>query len=257
MIHFAGKGILLDLEGTTSSMRFVPDVLMPYARRHLLVFLRYLWNDPAMPRIREELARWAGADSFEAWTGGMGMPPESRLTQMRHTLLKLMDQDAKVGPLQEIEALIWREGYRKGTLRSHVYDDAWQKIKQWHKAGLDVRVFSTGSAEAQRLFFANVDTPSETSFDLSEHLTGFFDMTTGPKREAESYRKIARAFDLRPSEILFVSDTPAELDAARSAGLATACVRRPENPAPENPGDHPQIVSFHEIEVRPTILYSE
>jgi enolase-phosphatase E1 len=257
MIHFSGKGILLDLEGTTSSLRFVPEVLMPYARRHLSVFLRYLWNDPAMPRIREELARWGGAESFEAWTGGVGMPPEARLTQMRQTLLRLMDQDAKVGPLQEIEALIWREGYREGTLRSHVYDDVRLKIKHWHKAGLDVRVFSTGSAEAQRFFFANVDVHFEKCLDLSEHLNGFFDATTGSKREPDSYRDIARAFGLRTSEILFLSDTPAELDAARSAGLTTVLVRRPENPAPENAGDHPQIVSFHEIEVRPAILYSE
>lgn len=250
MIQFAGKGILLDIEGTTSSVRFVQDVLLPYARRNLSVFLRYLWNDPAMPRIREDLAHFIGAESFEAWTGGLGMPPEARLAQLRQALLGLMDQGAKVGPLQDVQGLIWREGYQDGTLRSHVYADAVAKLKEWDQAGLDVRIYSSGSAEAQKVFFKHVDGGDDPSLDLTPHLQGYYDTGIGPKRESASYRKIAAAFGLPAGEILYFSDIPAELDAARAAGMRTALVWRPEDPPPDGPCDHPQVKSFAEVVVK-------
>jgi enolase-phosphatase E1 len=249
MITFAGKGILLDLEGTTAPLRFVQDVLIPYARRHLSVFLRYLWNDPAMPRLREEFARYFGAASFHLWTGGDGMPPEHRLTQFRQALLALMDQDTKVAPLLELQGLIWREGYRDGTLRSQVYGEVIRNLKDWYRLGLDVRIFSSGSVEAQKLFFSNVDLGTETSLNLTEYLRGFYDTTLGSKREPDSYRKIARAFNLPADELLFLSDTAAELDAARRAGFQTAFLHRPDCPA-EDHCEHPCIKSFDEIVVK-------
>lgn len=250
MLPFAGKGILLDIEGTTSSLRFVHDVLLPYVRKHLSVFLRYLWNDPAMPRIREDVARLCGAPSFEAWTGGAGMPPEARLAQLRQALLTLMDRDTPAAPLQEIQGLIWREGYHDGTLRSHAFPDVVLCVKAWHEAGLDVRVYSSGNVEAQKMFFGHIDTGDEKCLDLTPQLKGFYDTTTGPKREPSSYRKLATAFALPPGEVLFLSDSPDELDAARDAGLRTALVRRPENPEPERPGEHPQIRSFADVVVK-------
>lgn len=250
MIQFAGKGILLDLEGTTSSPRFVQDVLVPYARKHLSVFLRYLWNDPAMPQVREELAHMNGAASFEAWTSGPGMPPETRLAQLRQALLTLMDQGSNAGPLQVVRGLIWREGYHDGTLRSHVYPDAIRMIKEWSASGLDLRTYSTGSAAALELFFRHVDTGNDRPLDLKAHFKGHFDASTGPKREPASYCKIAAQFRLPAEEVLFLSDAPAELDAARAAGMRTALVRRPENPELDGACDHSTIHSFEEIVTR-------
>lgn len=247
MIQFAGKGILLDIEGTTSSLRFVSDVLVPYARKHLSVFLRYLWNDPVMPRVREAMSRREGAASFEAWTGGLGMPPEYRLAQFRQALLALMDQGAQVEPLQDVCSLIWREGYYDGTLRSHVYPDVIPKIKEWDEAGLDVRIFSSGTAAAQELFFCHVDVGDEHQVDLTPHLKGYYDTTTGPKREPCTYRRLAALFGLPPEKLLFLSDTSSDLDAARAAGVRTALVRRPENPEPDGQCDHSSIHSFQDV----------
>ena len=247
MIKFAGQGILLDIEGTTSSLHFVRDVLFPYARRNVAVALRNQWNEPAMARIREGLGQFHGCKTFEEWTGGKGMPPEYRLKQMRESLIELMDQDAKVGPLKEIQGLIWRTGYEDGTLRSHIYPEVPRILKEWKHFGKDVRIYSSGSIEAQKQFFKHVDNGTTDGADLTPYFNGYYDTTTGPKKEAESYSKIAAQFGLPAGQILFLSDVVAELDAARAAGMKTGLMCRPENPPVEEKTDHPQLKTFDDV----------
>lgn len=245
MISFSGRGILLDIEGTVSSLHYVRDVLFPYARLHLPVALRNLWNDEGMQRIRDELAALNGSPDFETWTGGVGMPPEKRLKQMHVALLKLMDQDAKVGPLKEIQGLIWREGFRTGALRSHVYPEVFRILKDWKVLRKDMRIYSSGSIEAQKQFFMHVDAGPSNTIDLSHYFTAFYDTTTGPKKEAASYTRIIAAYRLPSSQILFLSDIEAELDAARTAGMKTALVCRPDHPCSES--SHPIVQTFDDI----------
>jgi enolase-phosphatase E1 len=246
MIHFAGRGILLDIDGAVSSWHFAREVLVPYALDHLQVFLRYRWNHPALPRIREELARHFGATSFESWTGGQGMPPEHRLKQLREAVVGLIKQDSKIEPLRQLQGLTCKEGYRKGLIKSQVYPDVITSLKAWKEYGLDVRIYSIRSKEMQRLFFQHVDDQLSDEINLSRFLGGYFDANVGPKNEPTSYRKIAEAFELAPAKVLFLSAVPADLNAARQAGLQTAFVKREDNdPAP--PENHPVITSFKDI----------
>lgn len=247
MIHFSGQGILLDIEGTTSSLHFVKDVLFPYARNNLSTHLRNLWNDPVSARIRQKLAEQHGKSSFEEWTGGKGMPPEHRLVQIRQTLLTLMDEDSKTGPLKEMQGLIWKKGYADGTLRSHVYPEVPRVLKEWKLAGKDIRIFSSGSIQAQMQFFQHVDNGTSSGADLTHRFSGFYDTTTGPKKEAASYTRIAGLFGLPASQILFLSDSVDELDAARTAGMLTGLVCRPENPPVDDDRKHPRLVTFDDI----------
>ncbi len=247
MISFSGRGILLDIEGTISSLNFVREVLFPYARKHLSVALRNLWNDPAMPRIREELAKLKGSPSFEAWTGGPGMPPERRLAQMTSTLIKLMDEDAKVGPLKEVQGLIWRDGFRDGTLRSHLYPEVPRVLWEWKHRGLDIRIYSSGSIEAQKQFFMHIDNGTDAVSNLTGMFTSHYDTTIGSKKESSSYHKIAEAFQLPASQILFLSDSIPELDAARSAGMQTGLLCRPENPPLPDQIVHPRLNTLDDV----------
>jgi enolase-phosphatase E1 len=153
-----------------------------------------------------------------------------------------MDRDAKVTGLKELQGLIWEAGYRSGELKSHVYPDVPPALERWTKAGKDVRIYSSGSIAAQKLFFGHAEFG-----DLLSHFHGHYDTTIGSKRESESYQRIARDFGLAPGEILFLSDVTAELDAARTAGMRTGLLLRPDNsPQPEGHG-HPEIRSFAEI----------
>jgi enolase-phosphatase E1 len=151
-----------------------------------------------------------------------------------------MDQDRKLTALKSLQGRIWAEGYAEGQLRGQVYDDVPPALARWTGAGRRVAIFSSGSVLAQKLIFGHSD-----HGDLTPLLSAYFDTTTGPKREAESYRRIAAALGAPAAAGLFVSDVVEELDAAREAGLATAlAVRTPPGPAGHG---HPQVISFDEL----------
>ncbi len=184
--------IITDIEGTTTPISFVQQVLFPYARARLPGFCAAHAQDPVMA----EVARLAS-----------GRPP-------LEALLGWMDEDAKVTPLKTIQGMIWAEGYRLGELKGALYADVAPALRRWHAAGLRLFVYSSGSEEAQKLLFGH----SEAG-DLTPLFQGFFDTRTGAKRDPASYRAICRAAGAAPAETLFLSDVEAELDAATMAGL--------------------------------------
>ncbi len=245
------RGVLLDIEGTTSSVAFVYEVLFPYARRELADFLRRRWGEPAVSRACERIARDAGAPSLAAWVGPDATPEAARQRVAAETL-RLMDGDVKATGLKELQGLIWQEGYDAGRLKSHVYPDVPPALRRWAERGLDLRIYSSGSIGAQKVFFAHTD-----AGDLLGLFRGHYDTTTGPKREAESYRRIAADMKMPPSAILFLSDVRQELDAAAEAGMRTGLVVRPGN-APVAAGHgHPVVTDFGQVDFsEPSRCYS-
>ena len=235
VIVFGGRGILLDVEGTTSSISFVYDVLFSFARQHVGDFLSRHRLDPAVQAAAAALAAETGAaDATLADPAGT--------TRLALAAIDLMNRDVKSTPLKSLQGMIWRSGFESGELVSHVFDDVPAALSQWADSGLDVRIYSSGSIEAQKLFFAHT-----AAGDLTPHLRGHYDTTTGPKREAASYRAIAADMEMEPREILFISDVGEELDAARQAGMATALAIRPGNREPGGRLEHESLESFAEI----------
>ena len=225
--------ILTDIEGTTSSISFVKDVLFPYARRELPRFVREHGAEP-------EVRRWL--DAVAAENGGMCQDD-----MIVETLQGWIDQDRKHTALKALQGLLWREGYQRGDYRAHMYADAAEGLRRWHAAGHPLAVYSSGSVPAQRLFFGH----SEAG-DLAPLVSAWFDTEVGHKRDADSYRRIARALGRAPGEILFLSDVVEELDAARDAGLRTILLdRRGDYPQPrtgEATRGHARVESFADID---------
>lgn len=242
MIEFAGRGLLLDVEGTTSSVSYVYDVMFPFARRGLDAFLERHGSDAELDAVKEQMARDAGAVGFAAWTAASADP----LATLRDEAVRLMDADVKATGLKQLQGLVWQAGFESGELRAHVYDDTPVALRQWRDAGRDLRIYSSGSVHAQRLFFLHTE-----AGDLTPLLSGHYDTTTGPKRDAASYTSICADWAMRPDEVLFLSDVVAELDAARDAGVETALVvRSDEDSSAIAPPSHPAIRSFDEVRLR-------
>jgi enolase-phosphatase E1 len=240
-MSFAGRGVLLDIEGTVAPIAFVVDVLFPYARRELADYLARHWSDAALATVREQIARDADSPTFARWT-----PDANAATQRDHLLAhlhQLMDRDAKTTGLKELQGRIWEEGYAAGRLLSQVFVDVAPALRHWAAQGLDVRVYSSGSVTAQKVFFAHT-----TEGDLRPLLRGHYDTTSGPKRDPESYARIARDMGLQPGDILFLSDVAAELDAAAAAGMQTAVAVRPGNAPLTGPVHHPLIRSLEDVQ---------
>ena len=242
-MKFSGRGILLDIEGTTSSVSFVYDVMFPFVRRELDEYLRVNWGAPTLNEVCDLIAKDAGYESFDVWWGNEG--EEGKRQQLiREQVLRLMDGDVKATGLKALQGLIWRSGFESGEMRAHVYDDVLPAIQAWNNAGCDIRIYSSGSIAAQKLFFGH------TVVGNMLHLfQGHYDTTTGPKKEVESYCAIAKNFGLPPTEILFLSDVLAELKAARAAGLQTCLCKRLGNAEVVAGHDQPEITTFDQIEL--------
>jgi enolase-phosphatase E1 len=247
-MHHRGRGILLDIEGTTSSIAFVYEVMFPYVRKHLTFEVFANWLEKEYIEAFHLVAQDVGYESLDHWLKAHRLSRENPVRAAElicREVLRLMDADAKTTGLKTLQGLIWRGGFQSGELVAHVFDDVPPALAAWHAAGQDIRVYSSGSIEAQRLFFGHT-----VAGNLLPFFRGHYDTTLGPKKEPASYRKIAQQFGLAPQEVLFLSDAAAELDAAREAGLATALVVRPGNPpAAASDPPHPMIQSFAEIEV--------
>ena len=242
-MQFSGKGILLDIEGTTSSVSFVYDEMFPFVRRELDSFLAAQWDDVDVQLACEQIANDAGHASIAAWCG-QDASEESRKAAVSAEVARLMDNDVKATGLKSLQGVIWRSGFESGELLAHVYDDVPAALKAWNEAGLDVRIYSSGSVQAQLLFFGHT-----VHGNLLNQFKGHYDTMVGSKKEAHSYTQIANEFKLEPSEILFLSDVPAELDAARTAGMRTGLCVRPGNAQVSDKNGHDQLTDFAQVEL--------
>ena len=203
--------ILTDIEGTTSSLSFVRDVLFPYSRTQLPAFIKAHAQDPLIQKELEAINQLKGAV----------LTQEEAIDQ----LLTWIQQDQKVTPLKALQGLIWEAGYEQGDFHGHLYEDAARMLKVWASQGLKLYVFSSGSIKAQKLLFGHTE-----EGDLSPLFSDFFDTRIGSKQDPEAYRAIARATRQPASSILFLSDIGTELDAARAAGMATTQLIRENQP---------------------------
>ena len=223
------RAIVTDIEGTTSSIDFVRDVLFPYARKRLPAYVETHGDTPEVQHWLHEAAKEAGII-------------EASRQEIIEMLLRWIDEDRKSTALKALQGMIWKDGYEAGDYRAHVYPEVPARLRAWRAQGLKLYVYSSGSVPAQKLFFRY----SEAG-DLGPLFAGYFDTQTGPKRDATSYSAIAEAIGEQPAHILFLSDIVQELDAARAAGLQTGWLARdPALATPVAPA-HPVYRDFDAI----------
>ena len=227
--------ILTDIEGTTSSISFVKDVLFPYARAKLPGFVREHGQQP-------EVRRWLDAVAIEISASAC------QDAVIVETLQGWIDADRKHTALKALQGMVWEAGYRDGDFTAPLYPDVAPALRHWHAAGHRLAVYSSGSVPAQKLLFAHTD-----SGDLTGLFAAYFDTEVGGKREAGSYRLIAQRLASDAGEILFLSDVVEELDAARDAGMRTVLLDRREDYPQPRLGDaasgHLRVESFADIAV--------
>jgi enolase-phosphatase E1 len=219
----APRAVLIDIEGTVGSISFVKEVLFPFARRRLRDFvLRNAGRAEVAAKLAAVAAETGAADTDAAI----------------EVLERWSDEDRKATPLNALQGMIWAGGYASGELVAHLYDDAVRALRRWSARGLPVHVYSSGSIEAQRLYFEHT-----AAGDLRPLLAGHFDTTTGPKQASGSYRRIAAAIGVASESLNFFSDIATELLAARDAGMGAVQLLRDQQP----PWGGPAITSFDDL----------
>ena len=225
--------VLTDIEGTTSSISFVKEVLFPYARAALPGFVHTHGPAPEVRRWLDMVATEVAASACQ----------DEIIVE---TLQGWIEQDRKHTALKALQGMVWEAGYRDGDFTAPLYPDVAPALRAWHAAGHPLAVYSSGSVPAQKLLFSHTD-----AGDLTPFLCGYFDTTSGHKRDPDSYRLIADRLDRQPADVLFLSDVVEELDAAREAGMRTVLLDRREDYPEPRTGDatngHPRVESFAEI----------
>jgi enolase-phosphatase E1 len=238
------KAILLDIEGTTTPISFVSDTLFPFAAARVEDFLEQHAEDGEITQLVDQLrVQWEadakdGSTELPEWSSASA---SERLHSATAYVRYLIKRDRKITPLKSLQGRIWQGGYQSGELYGQVYPDVPLALSRWRVQGRRIAIFSSGSVLAQQLLFTY-----STAGDLTQFLDAFFDTTTGSKQEAQSYSRIAAALSLATDTILFLSDTTAELDAARAAGMQTALSLRSEMKRPAVL-DHPCFTTFDDI----------
>ena len=237
------RGVVLDIEGTTTPISFVYDVLFPYARRNLRAFLETHGPSGLLAEVDQQLRQEHAADVAR----GDAPPPlpadlsAGNAVDLEAYVLWLMDRDRKSAGLKLLQGLIWQRGFADGSLHGELFPDVAVALDRWRERSIDVAIYSSGSVLAQRLIFGHT-----AAGDLTPRIRQFFDATIGPKRDADSYRHIAAELGHAPNELLFLSDVHAELSAARTAGFQAVLCVRPGNPeAPRE--DEVAIRTFDEL----------
>ncbi len=222
------QAIVTDIEGTTTDIRFVHQVLFPYARERLTPFLFEHQQDEeivaALTDLRREIEQ-----------------PDADTETLIDTLHRFMDEDRKSTALKAIQGIIWRSGYLHGDFRGHLYPEVAQQLADWQQQGLGLYIYSSGSVDAQKLLFGYSD-----AGDLRPLFSGYFDTHVGAKREVSAYQNIASQLAIAPPALLFLSDIRQELDAAQLAGWHTCQLIRD---LPDSESRHPQVNRFDQIDL--------
>ena len=212
-LYFMSKPqyILTDIEGTTTSVSFVYDVLFPYFRENIekVKDLTHLPEVVEVFKQTKEIAKNEGVDLISN---------EDIINQLTTWSL----EDKKITPLKTLQGILWKEAYESGLIKGHVYPDVANALALWKKNNIELGVFSSGSVAAQKLIFGFSE-----SGDLTPYFSNYFDTNTGGKRDTETYSKIASLIGKKPSDILFLSDIVEELEAADKAGFQTIQLVRP------------------------------
>ena len=238
------RAILLDIEGTTTPVEFVYQVLFPFARQHVREFIEQHFESDDVRAIISALSLEHRADVGD----GHGPPvwrsesAESQLEAVVRYVDWLMDQDRKSTALKSLQGKIWEAGYLSGQLHGEVYPDVSPALARWTKQQKRIYIYSSGSVLAQKLLFAHT-----TDGDVTRYISGYFDTTTGAKTSVASYQaiyqSISEQIDLHAGEVLFLSDVIAELDAALQAGMKAALCLRSVSHEPKS-GPHKTVGTF-------------
>ena len=206
--------ILMDIEGTTSSISFVKDILFPY-------FLSNIDEINKLANIKEVKYAFGQVLRIVKKEENKDITTSEEVIKQ---LKKWCEQDLKITPLKTLQGILWQKGYQNGELLGHVYDDVPISLDNWKENGKKMGVFSSGSVNAQKLLFRH-----SVKGNLSHFFTHHFDTIIGPKRVAETYVLIAKEIALSADRILFLSDVLEELEAADKAGMKTIQIRREDN----------------------------
>lgn len=247
-IERQARCVLLDIEGTVSDVRFVYDVMFPYAKREMASYVTNHWSDRAVRDAVMRVATDAKHQNIEDWLGPDWQSENAACQRLLiDHLHDLMSRDSKDTGLKQLQGLVWQKGFQSGEIKSELFPDVLPALKVWKDSGLDLRIFSSGSVLAQKLFFEFT-----TSGNILHFFRAHYDTTIGSKKEASSYQRIVEDVGINASSMLFVTDVYQEIIAAEQAGLQVVASIRPNNASLPAEFHGASVTDFSQLHIVPS-----
>ncbi|KAI9144979.1 enolase-phosphatase E1-like protein [Paraphysoderma sedebokerense] len=221
--------VVSDIEGTTTSISFVKDVLFPYVTDNVDEFLKTNFEDKKVQELIQDLKKQSQTDASEELDNFAPiLDDESDQDKFIESIVNnirwQMKHDRKVTALKAFQGYMWKTAYEKGEVQGEIYDDVLPAFEKWTESHIPIYIYSSGSVSAQKLLFGYTK-----HGDLCKYFKGHFDTTIGSKLQPASYIDIAKKVGKEPKEILFLSDNVKELQAAKTAGYQVRLAIRPGN----------------------------
>ena len=236
--------LLLDIEGTTCPASYVSETLFPYATEHLPSFVSKNMRDNEVRNILKAAEHEWMNDNCEAsiklkekHSSTEDNSPEGVIQYLLH----LIKTDQKSTSLKDLQGKIWLAGYQRGELKAEIFPETAGCFRQWAQDNILISSYSSGSIQAQKLLYKHTN-----HGDLCSIIHQWFDTHTGSKKRAQSYSKISQRLKASPRNVLFVSDSSEECDAASESGMLTLFSLRTSNPD-QNSNGHTVIRSLLDI----------
>jgi len=225
--------VLLDIEGTISSISFVKDVMYPYALDRLRRLARDLWSD----------------SDFQTLIAGFPAETKQDADSLLAHVEDLTRRDVKAVYLKQLQGQLWKTGFTEGDLKTPLFDDVVPTLTTWKASGRTLAIFSSGSVQAQLQFFTYVK-DGDTTRDVKPLFSAHYDtVNAGPKLEKASYEKICHEMGVDVKKVTFLTDNVKEAEAATAAGVYAVVVDRPGN-APlsdESKSSYPVITALTDL----------
>ncbi len=228
------KQFIFDIEGTTTPISFVHDILFPYSKNNLLNFLKEnKISNSIFSNLKEENEKDVKLNLYS-------IPLENSVNSLFSYLEFLISIDRKNSGLKEIQGEIWKHGYETGELKSQIFPDTLDFFQFIQSQNKKINIYSSGSILAQKLIFkySNLGV-------LSSYISNYFDTGVGHKRDFNSYSKISDMLNCNPNEIIFFTDVQEEADSALSIGIKSYILLRNGN-SPIEKIKHPTLNTFSE-----------
>ncbi|KAG5668607.1 hypothetical protein PVAND_016543 [Polypedilum vanderplanki] len=216
------EAVICDIEGTTTSISFVKDVLFPLAYKNCEKFLTENYRNTEIQQILQDLHEHSKLENSEI--PNIENDKTKDIKNFTTYIQTLIDQDKKVKPLKQLQGKIWKLAFESGEIKGHVYEDVSRNFQKWTEKGIKIFIYSSGSVEAQKLLFSH-----SQSGDLTKYLSGYFDTTVGHKQEVKSYENILEKIRYGAEKVLFLSDIYGEVKAAKQVGINCKILIRPGN----------------------------
>ncbi|GFQ68287.1 enolase-phosphatase E1 [Trichonephila clavata] len=158
------KAIILDIEGTMTSIDFIRENVFPYAESHLEDFIMNNWEEVKEIGLLLQQQSGDSKGNSEDLIPLPQVPTTENIDEIQNFQRALvfyvkqrMNANRNDPAMKKIQGLVLRNAFRSGDIIAEIYPDTVKALETWSLENKQVFTYSTGIREVQVEFFKNTN----------------------------------------------------------------------------------------------------